>query len=77
MTIEYRWADGHAEWLPTLAVYLVRMQVAVIAATGGGGARRSRSKGCDNDHSYRLQQFGLIRSKQDFVAKSRTGPEEI
>jgi putative ABC transport system substrate-binding protein len=35
VSIEYRWAESHYDRLPSLAVGLVRHQVAVIVATGG------------------------------------------
>jgi putative tryptophan/tyrosine transport system substrate-binding protein len=35
LTIEYRWADGRYERLPTFATELVRRPVSVIATTGG------------------------------------------
>ena len=36
--IDYRWAENHYDRLPALAAELVRMQVAVIVASGGGVA---------------------------------------
>jgi putative ABC transport system substrate-binding protein len=35
LRIEYRWAMGQYERLPTLAVELVQQRVAVLVATGG------------------------------------------
>ena len=45
MTIEYRFADAQYDRLPSLAVELVRREVAIIVATGAGGlaARAARS----------------------------------
>ena len=41
VTIEYRWAEGQVQQLPTLVEDLVRHQVTVIAVGGGGPARRA------------------------------------
>lgn len=41
LAIEFRWAEGRYERLPTLAAELVRREVAVIVATGGPPAVRA------------------------------------
>src|SRR2546430_11437208 len=52
IAIEYRWAAGQVDRLPALAAELVRLQVDLIVAEGGGDRKSTRLNSSHSQISY-------------------------
>ena len=56
VAIEYRWAEGHSELLPSLAMDLVRRDVTVIVAGGGESSVSAAKRAARADpHRFRFR----------------------
>ena len=60
VVIEYRWAEGRTERLPTLAAELVRHPVAVLVAAGGSLSARPPNARLRRSRSYFRAQTMLL-----------------
>jgi hypothetical protein len=70
IAIEYRWAEGHYERLPTLANELVRRGPAVLVATGGSLACRGPQTSERIGHRYRQQSpMTVTQSMQPLILR--------